>query len=81
MLFLVLREIRQRHRIPDKVRYVILQQPVPHVLREQKGLAAPRHAKISCHALAPCGGPQRVSSLPQDPGQKPLRYREIPKAH
>jgi hypothetical protein len=38
MLFLVLREIHQRHRVQDEVHDVVLRHPVLHVRRKQEGL-------------------------------------------
>jgi hypothetical protein len=50
MVFLVLREIHQRHRVQDERHDVILRQPVLPIRRKQEGLTAPGPVDISCYA-------------------------------
>jgi hypothetical protein len=50
MVFLVLREIHQRHRVQDERHDVILRQPVLPIRRKLEGLTAPGPVAISCYA-------------------------------
>jgi hypothetical protein len=50
MVFLVLREIHQRHRVQDERHGVILRQPVLPSRRKQEGPTVPGPVNIWCYA-------------------------------
>ena len=55
------REVHQRHRVQDQMHDVVLGQPVPHVRRQQEGLATFRATEVVGHASPRVGSRQGIS--------------------